>query len=144
MTDIDCTVGNKGFLLVVDAIVLIDNKIVLVKRKYPPFAGYWAIPGGKVDMEETTEQTALRELKEETGIEGEIISLVGVFSALERDPRKRSVCICYHCKAKNPPLKSTEEAEEVKLFPLDQLPDLAFDHKKIISTYQCEAPESTS
>lgn len=132
-------VGDKGFLLVADALTIIDNKIVLVKRRFPPFAGYWAIPGGKVAMEETVEQSALRELKEETGIEGEIIRLVGVFSALERDPRKRSVCICYHCKAKNAPLKSTEEAEEVKLFPLDQLPELAFDHKKIITAFLCEA-----
>ncbi|MCD4740067.1 NUDIX hydrolase [archaeon] len=141
MTDINCEVQGKGFLLVADALTIIDNKIVLVKRKYPPFKGYWAIPGGLVAMEETVEESALRELKEETGIDGEIISLVGVFSALDRDPRKRSVCICYHCKAKNAPLKSTEEAEEVRLFPMDALPELAFDHKTIISTFLCEDQE---
>ena len=141
MTDIQCKVKDKGFLLVADALTTIDNKIVLVKRKYPPFKGYWAIPGGLVAMEETVEQSALRELKEETGINGEILGLVGVFSELGRDPRNRSVCICYHCSAKNAPLESTEEAEEVALFPLDQLPELAFDHKKIISTFLCADQE---
>jgi len=136
MTDIKCIVGGKEFRLTVDAILFWNGKLVLVRRKYPPFAGSWALPGGMVDMDETVEDAIVREVLEETGARCKVEKLVGVFSALDRDPRGRTVTVCFKCKALNEPAKNSSEAIEVGLFPLDELPKLAFDHEGIINAYK--------
>jgi len=135
MTDIKTRIEGQVFVLAADAIIIMDSKLVLIKRRFEPFKGSWALPGGIVKMEETLEEAVVREVKEETGIDCEAERLVGVFSSLQRDPRARSVAACYKCKAKNRPVDSSEEVEEVRLFPLDKLPRLAFDHEDMVSTF---------
>ena len=117
----------------VDAVVLKDNTLLLVKRRFDPFKGYWVLPGGYVEDNETVEEAVVREVKEETGIDVKIVALVGVFSSAGRDPR-HNVSIAYLCTPITTTIKTSDETTEVKWFKLGDLPDnLGFDHKDIIS-----------
>ncbi|MBC7086672.1 MAG: NUDIX hydrolase [Methanomethylovorans sp.] len=118
-------------LLTVDAIILYDSKIVFVRRKHDPFKGMFALPGGFVEVGETTEKAVVREAKEETGLSIEIIKLIGVYSEPSRDPRGHTVSVCYLAKGKGIP-KAGSDAAEVKLFTIEEVPKLAFDHNHII------------
>lgn len=117
--------------LAVDAIILYDHKIVLIKRKNPPYEDYYALPGGFVEKGETVEQALIRESKEETGLDVEILKLVGVYSDPQRDPRGRVVSLCYLTKASGK-LASASNSIETALFDISELPELAFDHAKMI------------
>lgn len=109
--------------------------VMLIKRKNPPFKDKWAIPGGFVEIKETVEEAAKRELKEETNIEANLFNF-GVFSDVDRDPRTRVISIAYCCLvdydelSKN--MEARDDAKEVKLFDFEKLPELAFDHEKIL------------
>lgn len=107
--------------------------ILLIQRKNEPFKGQWALPGGFVDMEETLEQCAARELEEETGIKSIKLYPLGAFSEPDRDPRHRTISFAYwgFCK-KNPKIMPKSDAMNVGWFDLNHLPGLAFDHEKII------------
>lgn len=118
-------------LLTVDAIIMYDEKLVLIKRKNPPYKNMSALPGGFVDIGETVEQAVIREAKEETGLDIEIINLIGVYSDPKRDPRSHTVSICFLTKGKGN-LSAGSDADDIGLFSLDNLPELAFDHEKII------------
>jgi len=120
--------------LTVDAIVIHDDKILLIKRKNPPFRDHYALPGGFVEYGETTENACLRELMEETGVKGEIISLVGVYSDPNRDPRGHVISIAYLCKPLSTNVKAGSDAKQAQWLPLSELDNikLAFDHKKIV------------
>ncbi|MDD3246654.1 MAG: NUDIX hydrolase [Methanosarcina sp.] len=118
--------------LTVDAVILFKNKLVLVKRKYPPYEGHFALPGGFVEIGESTEKAASREAFEETGLSVEILKLIGVYSDPERDPRRHTVSVCYLTKGDGD-LKSGSDADAVELFELDSIPELAFDHNKMIN-----------
>lgn len=118
--------------LTVDAIILFENKLVLVKRKNPPYKGSFALPGGFVEIGESTEKAACREAFEETGLSIEIIKLIGVYSDPARDPRGHTVSICYLSKGSGR-LKSGSDAAAAELFEPDSIPELAFDHNKIIN-----------
>ena len=118
-------------LLTVDAIILFNEEIVLIRRKNPPFQGQHALPGGFVEIGETVEQAVIREAKEETGLDIEIISLVGVYSDPKRDPRGHTVSVAYLTKGHGI-LMSGSDAAEAGLFKPDELPELAFDHAKIV------------
>lgn len=118
--------------LTVDTVILLKNRLVLVKRKNPPYQGKFALPGGFVEIGETTENAAAREAFEETGLSVEIIKLVGVYSDPHRDPRGHTVSVCYLAKGFGE-LKSGSDADSVELFDLDSIPELAFDHNKIIN-----------
>ncbi len=122
----------KCITLTVDGIVSFRDGIVLVKRGKDPFKGYYALPGGIVEYGERVEDAVLREVKEETGLECEIVDLVGVYSDPNRDPRGHFVTICYLLKVKGGKLKAGSDADEVKVFKLGELPKLAFDHSKIL------------
>lgn len=112
--------------------VVQKGKTLLIKRRSEPFKDYWAIPGGFVDINESTSACALRELKEETGLSGEIVQLVGVYDAPDRDPR-HTVNIAYLVEPKRiAALKASDDAADAKWFSLDSFPDLAFDHLEII------------
>ena len=119
-----------------DMIVLTDEsepKILLIRRGDEPFKGCWASPGGFMDMDETTEQCARRELKEETGLEvGEIIQ-VGAYSQVDRDPRGRTVTVAYVTYVPQPfPVTGLDDAAQAKWWPVNALPPLAFDHAQIL------------
>jgi len=118
--------------LTVDAVILFKNKLVLVKRKNPPYQGKFALPGGFVEIGESTEEAASREAFEETGLSIEILKLIGVYSDPERDPRRHTVSVCYLAKGSGD-LKSGSDADAVELFEFDSIPELAFDHNKMIN-----------
>jgi 8-oxo-dGTP diphosphatase len=118
--------------LTVDTVILFKNKLVLVKRKNPPYQGKFALPGGFVEIGESTETAAIREAFEETGLSVEILKLIGVYSDPERDPRRHTVSVCYLAKGYGD-LKSGSDAAAVELFELNSIPDLAFDHNKMIN-----------
>jgi 8-oxo-dGTP diphosphatase len=123
---------KKTPLLVVDILIEEKGKILLVKRKNPPFRGYYAIPGGFVEYGERVEDAARREAKEETGLDVELERITGIYSDPERDPRGHVVSICYLARVVGGKMKGGSDAEETRWFPLDKLPKLAFDHERII------------
>ncbi len=86
--------------LAVDAIVLCGDKIVLIRRKNEPYKDRLALPGGFVERDETVEQAVVRETKEETGLDTEIVRLIGVYSDPGRDPRGPTVSVCYQMRVK--------------------------------------------
>lgn len=121
--------------LTVDGIIKKEEKILLIKRKNPPFKGMFAIPGGFVDYGETVENAVVREIKEETGLKTEIKSLVGVYSDPDRDPRGHTISSVYHLDPIDGELKEGSDAEDARYFKIDSLPHLAFDHDKIINDF---------
>ena len=113
-----------------------DWKILLVKRKYDPFKGMWAIPGGFIEYgKETLEQTAIREAKEETGLDISELELVGIYSSPNRDPRGHNISHVYLAKKYKGKVKAGDDSKEVAYFSFDDLPELAFDHEKILKDY---------
>lgn len=118
-------------LLTVDALIIFEGKLVLIRRRNPPFKDSFALPGGFVDVGETVEAAVVREAKEETGLDIEIIKLTGVYSDPLRDPRGHTVSVCYLAKGRGK-LKAGSDAKDIGLFGLNEMPELAFDHNKII------------
>ncbi|MBQ6067881.1 MAG: NUDIX hydrolase [Bacteroidales bacterium] len=110
-----------------------SRKVLLIRRAHPPYEGCWALPGGFMEMDETLEQCALRELQEETGLSpiGKIEELKS-FSTVDRDPRGRTVTVAYLIEMPLTKVKGSDDAAEARWFPLDELPPLAFDHEEIM------------
>ena len=106
-------------------------KVLLVRRGIDPYRGCWAFPGGFLQMDETAKEGALRELREETGLEPAAVGELGVFSDPDRDPRERCITIAHYALVKPSAVTGGDDAEEAAWFPTDALPELAFDHKKI-------------
>ena len=134
--DVLCSINGTEFRLTIDAVILIGNKVVLMKRATEPFRGKWVLPGGIVGINERLEDAVRREVREETGIDVRVEKLVGVYDALGRDPRGRSVSIAYLCSAEKLVATSTEEALEIKTFAFDELPAMGFDHEQIVRDCQ--------
>lgn len=107
--------------------------VLLIQRGNEPYKGCWALPGGFMDMDETLEQCALRELKEETGLtpSGDITELKS-FSTVDRDPRGRTITVAFLIEMPLTEAKGGDDAAEARWFPLNELPPLAFDHDEII------------
>ncbi len=117
----------------VDIIIEVDDKIVLIERKNPPHG--WAIPGGFVDYGEALIETAIREAKEETGLDVEIVYQMATYSDPKRDPRGHTISTVYIARAKGEP-KGGDDAKTAKLFDPKNLPTpMCFDHKEIIEDY---------
>ena len=106
-------------------------KVLLVRRGGEPYKGFWAFPGGFLQLTETAKEGALRELREETGLEAAAIGELGVFSDPDRDPRERVITIAYYALVKPSEVIGGDDADEAVWFPVDNLPELAFDHDKI-------------
>lgn len=115
-----------------DAVILKDDSIVLVKRKNDPFKGFWALPGGFVEYGETVEDAVKREVREETGLGVEILKLVGVYSDPERDPRGHTITVVFLCRQVDGVLHADSDAKAADYHSLSNLPELAFDHKRIV------------
>jgi len=111
-----------------------DLKVLLVKRKYPPFAGVWAIPGGFVDIDESLEDAAARELAEETSVTNVYIEQLYTFGAPDRDPRTRVITVAYYALVPQDAIKHKPgyDAAETAWFSMTTLPQLAFDHDEIL------------
>lgn len=111
-----------------------EPKVLLIQRGNEPYKGCWAFPGGFMNMEETAEECAVRELKEETGLTVNRIRQIGAYSKVDRDPRGRTVSIAYLAIVDAPTAVSgMDDAAKAAWFPLASLPDLAFDHKDIMT-----------
>jgi 8-oxo-dGTP diphosphatase len=133
----------RGPALTVDAVLIEDGAVLLVRRRNPPFAGAYALPGGFVDYGETVETAAVRETREETGLDVAITRLLGVYSDPARDPRGHTVSIVYRVVRRGGTLAGADDADEARFFPLDALPTLAFDHPRILAdARRAEAAES--
>ncbi len=121
--------------LAVDSIILFEpGKIVLIKRRFPPFKDFWALPGGIVKYGESVEDALLREIAEETGLTVKINRLVGVYSNPNRDPRGHVVSICFLCEFLSGVLKASSDAAEISVFSVEEISSLqlAFDHLRMI------------
>lgn len=117
-----------------DAVVFDDSgAVLLIRRKFPPFQGQFALPGGFVELGETTEAAALRELKEETGIDGSSPLLIGVYSDPKRDPRGHTVGIAYLVQASSYDVCAGDDAADACFVANWQQEELAFDHRQIIA-----------
>jgi ADP-ribose pyrophosphatase YjhB (NUDIX family) len=118
----------------VDIIVEREDGVVLIKRRNPPSG--WALPGGFVEYGESCEECAVREAKEETGLDVELIEQFHTYSDPDRDPRFHTISIVFVARAEGE-LSAGDDAGDVRVFRLDELPeDMAFDHKKILEDYK--------
>ena len=108
-------------------------KVLLVQRGNEPYKGRWAFPGGFMNIDESAEEGALRELQEETGLRGAYIRLFHTFTEVRRDPRERVISIAYYALVKMQEVKSGDDATDAQWFDLDNMPPLAFDHEQILS-----------
>ena len=110
-----------------------EPKVLLIQRGHEPFKGCWAFPGGFMNMDETTEQCAVRELEEETGLKIANIQQIGAYSKVDRDPRGRTVTVAYLAIIEKPEaVKGLDDAAKAQWFPISALPKLAFDHEEIM------------
>ncbi|MHA1577706.1 MAG: NUDIX domain-containing protein [Candidatus Thorarchaeota archaeon] len=119
----------------IDVVVTDGNRVILVKRGRDPFKGSWVFPGGYVDYDETVEDAAVREVLEETGVEIELQTILGVYSAPDRDPRSHHVNVVFIGRAiKGEPIGG-DDADEAKWVEIDNIVpgDLAFDHGLILT-----------
>ena len=111
-----------------------DAKVLLIQRGDDPYKGCWAFPGGFLNMDETTEQCAIRELEEETGMKVTGLHQIGAYSKVDRDPRGRTVTVAYLVVIDKPlPVIGQDDAAQAEWWPLSSLPKLAFDHDEIMA-----------
>ena len=120
-----------------------EPKVLLIERGGEPFKGCWAFPGGFMNMDETTEQCAIRELEEETGLRVSDVHQIGAYSKVDRDPRGRTITVAYLAIVDEPiAVNGQDDAAKAQWFPLSafldkpsgkaERPELAFDHDEIL------------
>ncbi len=111
-----------------------DFKVLLIERGIEPFEGMWALPGGFVGIDESLRRAAWRELKEETGVNAAFLEQLSAFGHPDRDPRERVITVAYYALIPSDrlQLKASTDAREARLFSMSDLPQLAFDHAKIL------------
>lgn len=115
-----------------------DLKVLLIQRDLEPFEGKWALPGGFVQMDETLEEAALRELREETGVKNVYLEQLYTFGAVDRDPRERVVSVAYYALVNlyDHEIQAATDARNACWFAVDDVPVLAFDHDHILSDHK--------
>ena len=120
-----------------DAVLFAEKEgqmyVLLIQRGNEPYKGYWAFPGGFLNMDETVARCAERELEEETGIVLTGMQLVGIYSDVERDPRGRVITAAYAAMTTMPDATAADDDAAAQWWPLNELPPLAFDHNKILA-----------
>ncbi len=119
-----------------DCVVMTNEqlpKVLLIQRGADPFKGAWAFPGGFMNMDETTEDCAIRELEEETGLKVTAVDQIGAYSKVDRDPRGRTITVAYLAIIDSPEkVIGQDDAAKAEWFPITELPHLAFDHYDIM------------
>jgi 8-oxo-dGTP diphosphatase len=117
----------------VDVVIEVAGGIVLIRRRHPPLG--WALPGGFVDDRERAEDAARREMREETGLDVELVELLGVYSDPDRDPRGHTVSSVFIGRAAGTP-RGADDAAEADVFTEATLPSpIVFDHPTIVADY---------
>lgn len=109
-------------------------KVLLIERGQEPFKGKWAFPGGFMNIDETAEECAKRELYEETGLKTAFVEQIQAFTAVNRDPRERVISIAFFALVKMEEVKGGDDAAKAQWFTLNEIPPLAFDHELILNT----------
>jgi 8-oxo-dGTP diphosphatase len=124
----------------VDAILISkQNSVLLIERGREPFKGKWALPGGFIDMDEPLETACMRELEEETGIRIAELKQFKAFGAVDRDPRHRTISVIFYAFTEDEIIAlAGDDAAKAQWFPIDQLPNLAFDHQLILEEFKAE------
>ena len=120
----------------VDGLVVQDGKLVGVIRRNPPFQGMPALPGGFVEVGETTETAVVREVQEETGLVTRVVRLVGAYSDPSRDPRGHTITVAYALEATGGTLRAASDAKGIVLLDPEHLPPIAFDHARIVADWR--------
>ena len=111
-----------------------EPRVLLIERGNAPYKGHWALPGGFLNMDETTEQCAIRELEEETGLKIDKVHQIGAYSKVDRDPRGRTISVAYLAIVEKPlEVSGQDDAAKAEWFPINALPPLAFDHDEIMA-----------
>ncbi len=128
---------KQKIAITTDAVIFMKEQeqvfILLIKRGNDPFKNQWALPGGFVEEKELLHQACLRELKEETGIEVANLTKIGIYDAIERDPRGRTLSVAFGGILEDKPKpKGADDAAEAHWVELPLKENLAFDHAKII------------
>lgn len=127
----------ENIQLTADIIIEFENgDILLAKRKHEPYIGVWGLPGGKMEGNETIEETAIREAKEETGLDIELVQLLGVYSDPFRDPRGRYISTAFIAHPVGGKLEAASDVSKVMRISDFTKLDLAFDHKEILNDYK--------
>nr|WP_295001268.1 NUDIX hydrolase [uncultured Methanobrevibacter sp.] len=135
----------KNPSLTVDTFIFNDKcEFALIKRLYHPFKDYWALPGGFVEYGETVEEAAIRESKEETGIDVNLLDIVNVYSDPNRDPRGHTVTVAFLANGDLSIKNADSDAKDIEIFCEDDLDklEIAFDHRKIIKDCLKKAKKS--
>ncbi len=124
----------------VDAILVSpQNSVLLIERGREPFKGKWALPGGFIDIDEELETACRREVEEETGLQVGELKQFKAFGSVNRDPRHRTISVLFYAFTDDELVACAgDDATKAQWFPLDQLPDLAFDHQLILNEFQAE------
>jgi len=123
--------GPKS-VVTTDGVVIDGGKVLLIERDRPPFEGSFALPGGFLDYDERGEDGVVREVREETGLETRVVDVVGIYSDPGRDPRHHTVTLAYLLERTGGTLEPGDDAADAGFYPLDDLPEMAFDHAGII------------
>lgn len=128
---------KQDISITTDAVIFAEEKeglyVLVIKRKNEPYQGQWALPGGFLEENELLETGCLRELQEETGLKLEKVERVGVYDAIQRDPRGRTISVAFTTKlSKRKAIKGSDDAAETKWMLLKEVEEIAFDHGQII------------
>lgn len=122
-------------LICSDGVVLNKGKVLLIKRSIKPYKGFWTIPGGHIDFGETSQDSLIREIKEETNIDVEIVGLIKIYDDPKRDPWGHIISIAYLCEPidTNTIFIENEEVESLYWCDINELPEnIGFDHRLMI------------
>jgi 8-oxo-dGTP diphosphatase len=124
---------SKIRALATDAVVVLDEAVVLLERAHAPFEGKWALPGGFVDPDETAREACVREVAEEVGLDVAVTEFVGLYDDPDRDERG-TVSAAYRCEPVSDERPTPrEEARQVRTFDPADLPEMGFDHEQIVN-----------
>ena len=110
----------------------VSIKVLLIQRGIEPYKGQWAFPGGFLQMDETVEECAKRELEEETGLKSASVEQFYTFSAVNRDPRERVITVAHYALVRLSEVKGGDDAASAQWFAMNEIPSLAFDHERIL------------